>query len=361
MPQMGLGTSGLTGKACVDAVAAWLRLGGRYVDTALLYGNQREVGEGIRQSGVPREDVFLCTKVAFFPADSDASTWMFRDRGGAANLKGGEEASLDLCLEELGVGYVDLLLVHSPCTSAAEYRAASAPHFFELSRLHGKAGAVPEALPDGTLLRPLVLTHQRAAAAQAARAEGRGPVEALAAVEATWRALERCKASGKARHVGVSNFPAELLEAMAEFPAPAAYPAVNQLEMHPRFASPRLRAVASQRGCVLIGYGLNHALQILAQGGGSGGEVVASVARRCGGTPTQVLLAWLRTKGAVSIPRSRDPAHMSENLAALDLDLSAGDVAALDALDADHPHYWMPQATVDAISLAPSPACGLCE
>ena len=75
---------------------------------------------------------------------------MFNDN----NIKGGEQASIDLSLEQLQLDYVDLLLIHNPITSRNEYRAACAPHFFEFLAMKGDKRAVNvETLPDGENLR----------------------------------------------------------------------------------------------------------------------------------------------------------------------------------------------------------------
>ena len=65
IPSLGFGTMTLKEDVGVDMVDAALRLGYRHLDTAQMYGNEREVGEGLRRSGVKREDVFLTTKVWF--------------------------------------------------------------------------------------------------------------------------------------------------------------------------------------------------------------------------------------------------------------------------------------------------------
>ncbi len=97
IPAIGLGTMTLKEGACVAIVAAALRQGYRHLDTAQMYGNEREVGEGLRASGIEREDVFVTTKVWF-------------DRLAAGDL----ERSVDESLERLKLAAVDLLLVHWP-------------------------------------------------------------------------------------------------------------------------------------------------------------------------------------------------------------------------------------------------------
>jgi 2,5-diketo-D-gluconate reductase B len=97
VPAVGLGTWQMTGRACVEAVSDALALGYRHIDTARAYGNEREVGEGIRASGVPRDDVFLVTKVP--PSDATPD---------------GLRASCEASLADLRVDAVDLLLLHWP-------------------------------------------------------------------------------------------------------------------------------------------------------------------------------------------------------------------------------------------------------
>jgi methylglyoxal/glyoxal reductase len=98
IPQIGLGVwQAPRGGVARDAVATALRLGYRHVDTARIYGNERDVGEGLRASGVPREQVFVTTKL-----------WN-DDQGYDSALR-----AFDASLERLGLAYVDLYLLHWP-------------------------------------------------------------------------------------------------------------------------------------------------------------------------------------------------------------------------------------------------------
>ena len=63
MPALGFGTWELTGQTCVQAVTKALVIGYRHIDTALMYGNHKEVGQAIKNSGVPRKDLFITSKV----------------------------------------------------------------------------------------------------------------------------------------------------------------------------------------------------------------------------------------------------------------------------------------------------------
>lgn len=110
IPVLGLGTWQLEGPECAASVLKALELGYRHLDTARIYGNEREVGVGLRESSVDREDVFLTTKL-----------WM---RDGLTRNDVHRQAQTSL--SELRVDYLDLLLVHwpSPATPIAETLAA---------------------------------------------------------------------------------------------------------------------------------------------------------------------------------------------------------------------------------------------
>lgn len=109
IPALGLGTFGLTGHACVRAVGAALAAGYRHIDTAAMYGNEAEVGEGLRASGVDRDQVFVTTKV-----------WL--DDIAPRNLERSAEGSL----ERLGLPDVDLLLIHWPNRAVPLERSTAA-------------------------------------------------------------------------------------------------------------------------------------------------------------------------------------------------------------------------------------------
>jgi len=172
IPQIGFGTSGL-GDDAGQIVASALRAGYRHIDTAWKYGTERAVGEGIRASGMRREEIFLTTKVSheyLREADFERST---------------EES-----LRNLGVDYVDLLLIHWPNPE------------------------IP--LPE--------------------------PVAALA----------RMKRIGLTRHIGVANFPVALLdEAVRLCPEPLV---TDQVEYHPYLDQSKLLSACRRHGLVLTAY-----------------------------------------------------------------------------------------------------------
>jgi diketogulonate reductase-like aldo/keto reductase len=100
IPLIGLGTWDLRGKACVRVVDEALRLGYRHIDTAAMYRNEADVGAGLRASGIPRDEVFITTKV--WSSDLRAADFERSARDSLKNLK---------------LDRVDLLLIHWPNSS----------------------------------------------------------------------------------------------------------------------------------------------------------------------------------------------------------------------------------------------------
>ncbi|MGO1638117.1 aldo/keto reductase [Ancrocorticia populi] len=97
VPKLGLGTWFIEDDKASAAVKAAIEIGYRNIDTAQAYGNERGVGEGVRMSGVPREDLFVSTKLAAEIKDYDQAV-----------------AAIDGSLDTMGLDYLDLMLIHAP-------------------------------------------------------------------------------------------------------------------------------------------------------------------------------------------------------------------------------------------------------
>jgi diketogulonate reductase-like aldo/keto reductase len=97
IPVVGLGVWQMEKDVCAELVARSLHIGYRHVDTAAMYGNEAEVGEGVRHSGVPRQDIFVTTKI-------------WKDDIAEGRFEKAAEAGL----ERLGLNHIDLLLIHWP-------------------------------------------------------------------------------------------------------------------------------------------------------------------------------------------------------------------------------------------------------
>lgn len=253
IPRLGIGTYQMSGDVCVSAVASGIAAGFRHIDTAEMYGNETEVGDGLRASGVPRDELFVTTKV-------------WHENLADGSLQRAAEGSL----KRLGLSAVDLYLIHWPSAS----------------------------LP----------------------------------LEESIKALASIKSSGLARAVGVSNFPARLLnEAVARSPEPLA---VNQVEYHPFLAQEAVLSAVRGHGMALTAY------CPLARGTVVDDGVVKGIAASRGVDPAVVALAWLLSQNRVmAIPKSRSPERLAAALTAHDLILTPAEREAVDALA--HPNGRM--------------------
>lgn len=333
---LGLGTAHLKGEDGINAMVEAIRIGYRMLDTALLYGNQSEVGEAIRRSGLSREELWVTTKVSFFPQGDD-SLWMYNEN----NLVGNEASSIDTCLDLLHMTYVDLCLLHNPCVTPIEYNVASLPHFFELFSHTGSANAIrPEKLHDGTLLRDFILKNKL-------REIDNVDVEAtFQSRKESWLEMERQLATGKCKHIGVSNYPSELLLEMKSYAT--VMPEFNQVEYHPRFASPDLLKVCRDLNIVLIGYGTGHFVAIersIEKKTSKKNSILDSICNRTGKSMMQVVLRWMLQHGVVSIPRSQNFRHILHNRDIFNFELTSGEMESIDSLNEDYPYYWDPNPT----------------
>lgn len=247
IPQLGVGTYKVPADITAGLVEGALASGYRHIDTAALYGNEAEVGEGLRASGLDRDDVFITTKV-----------WN-DDQGFDETLR-----AFDASAARLGLDRVDLYLIHWPIPSADRY------------------------------------------------------------VD-TWRALLRLQQEGRVTSVGVSNFAIAHLERLRD--ETGVLPAVNQVELHPRFPQNDLVDWHAANGIVTESWAP------LARGGLLDEPVLARIAERHGKTPAQVVVRWHLDRGLVVFPKSVSLDRIRENGEVFDFTLEPDDHTALAALD----------------------------
>lgn len=248
LPQVGLGVWRTPADAAAAVVRTALEAGYRAVDTAAIYGNEAGVGEGIRASGLPRDQVFVTTKLWNESQGYDRALRAF-----------------DKSLERLGLDHVDLYLIHWPCPQQELYLES-------------------------------------------------------------WKALIRLREDGRARSIGVSNFAPEHLDRLIQ--ETGVVPAVNQIELHPRFQQKSLRSANAAAGV------LTESWSPLGQGQILEDPVIVSLAARHGVTPAQVVIRWHVQLGLAVIPKSVTPARIIQNLDVFDFELDADDMAAMASLDA---------------------------
>lgn len=248
IPRIGLGVWRTPNDVAAQVVEAALEAGYRHVDTAAAYENEDGVGRAIRGSGLPRDEIFLTTKV-----------WN-DDQGYERTLR-----AMDASLERLGTDYVDLYLIHWPSAFRGQY------------------------------------------------------------VE-TWKALIRLREEGKARSIGVSNFEGDYIEDIVA--ATGVTPALNQIQLHPRFQQRAMRAKHDKLGIVTQSWSPLGQGQLLAD------PAIGAIAARHGKSPAQIIIRWHLDMAFVVIPKSVTPSRIVENFDVFDFTLSDEDKAAIAGLDA---------------------------
>lgn len=280
MPQIN-GTNGEYWDDAVGeaAVAQWLKLGGRRLDTSLKWYNDlagvgRAVAAAIADGTVTREDVFITSKVDD-PYGYNTTLEHF-----------------DELLATAGLDYVDLLLIHWP-----------GPTYF-LGHHHN-------------------VTYCHTHGPECRRG--------------TWAALTKIFQAGKARAIGTANFEQQHLE---DILTPGALvPAVNQVEFHPYWhednGTQSLFAFCAERGIQMNGYAPLGAPDFMAWKPDKwpvlipDQPIVKDIAAAHGVSPAQVLQRWSLQRGVVINPRSRNATHMTENLAVFDFELSEDEMEAI--------------------------------
>jgi len=141
----------------------------------------------------------------------------------------------------------------------------------------------------------------------------------------SWKALVRLKEEGRAKSIGVSNFQPEHLERIIG--ETGVTPAVNQVELHPRFQQRALREVHQRLGIATESWSPLGQGQLLTD------PVVTTIATKHGKTAAQVIIRWHLDNGLIVIPKSVTPSRIRENVAVFDFKLDAEDLGKLAALD----------------------------
>ena len=141
----------------------------------------------------------------------------------------------------------------------------------------------------------------------------------------TWKAFVRLKQEGRVRSIGVSNFNRDHLERIIG--ETGVTPAVNQIELHPRFQQEALRAFHDAHGVKTEFW------SPIGRGAFLADPVIAGIAAKHGRTPAQVVIRWHLDNGLIVIPKSVHADRLRENIGALDFRLDEDDMRRLRTLD----------------------------
>jgi 2,5-diketo-D-gluconate reductase A len=141
----------------------------------------------------------------------------------------------------------------------------------------------------------------------------------------SWKAFIRLQKEGRVRSIGVSNFNQDHLERIIG--ETGVTPAVNQIELHPRFQQKALRAVHDRLGIKTESW------SPLGRGAFLGEAAITEIAAKHRRTPAQVVIRWHLDSGLIVIPKTVRRERLKENIGALDFRLDADDMRRVDALD----------------------------
>ncbi|KAH3672332.1 hypothetical protein WICMUC_004303 [Wickerhamomyces mucosus] len=263
IPQVGFGTyqSNPQSNEGYNAVLAALKAGYRHIDAAAAYRNENEVGKAIRDSGIPREEIFVTTKL-----------WQTQHRD--------PSKALDESLERLGLEYVDLYLIHWPSPQIARDNSEDA--LFEF------------------LQKPNLDTEWN--------------------INKTWELVQELPATGKAKAVGVSNFSIKQLKQIIESPSTKIIPAANQIEIHPLFPNTELIEFSKSHSIIIEAYSpLGSQIPLKGVNPLFSNTTLQSLAESKNVSIAQLLVNWGVKRGYVVLPKSSKPERIEQNLKDIDL------------------------------------------
>ena len=290
MPVVGLGLWKIDPANVAQAVYDAIKAGYRHLDSAADYGNEAEVGEGIKRAIGDG----LCTREALWVTSKLWNTFHREEHVAAACRKS---------LDDLGLDYFDLYLVHFPIALKYVDFADRYP---------------PEWLFDPSAEAP---TMQRD----------------LVPLSETWSAMERLVDDGLARHIGVCNYNTGLLHDLMSYAR--IKPAMLQIESHPYLTQESLIRTAQEYGMAVTAFSPLGASSYLELDMASQEEtvlterVVAEIAERHDVSAAQVVLRWGLQRGTSVIPKTTKPERLSENLALAGFELSQDEMAAISGLN----------------------------
>jgi diketogulonate reductase-like aldo/keto reductase len=253
IPAIGFGTWQIPdGNVCYDSVAFALKYGYRHVDTALAYRNEQSVGKAVRDSGIDRGEIFVTSKL---PAEVKTYDGALR--------------SFDRTMDNLGLEYLDLYLIHAPwpwSQKGADYTKENIQ---------------------------------------------------------VWKAMEEIYKGGRCRAIGVSNFNVTDLNAILD--SGTIKPMANQIEFYIGRTQEDVTSFCQKNDILVEGY------SPLATGAILDNEAIMDVARKYGTTLPKICIRYVLQRNVLPLPKSTHPEYIRENFD-INFEISDEDMNYLSAL-----------------------------
>lgn len=290
MPTVGLGTWKAGPGEVQAAVLEAIKRGYRHLDCACDYGNETEVGAGIKAA----IDAGICAR---------EELWVTSKLWNTYHAKEHVEAACRKTLTDLGLDYVDLYLIHFPISM----------EFVPFEKRYP-----PEWIcdPDVPELNKMIVTD--------------------VPISETWGAMEEIHAKGLAKNIGVSNFTCQTLMDMLKYCKVP--PAVNQVEIHPYNVQSQLITFCKTKNIVVTGFSPLGArsyswLDGKVQGALLEDPVITRIATSHGKSAAQICIRWQVQRGITVVPKSCNGERQTQNLSVFDFELSEDDMKDLSGLN----------------------------
>ncbi|SIO61654.1 D-xylose reductase [Singulisphaera sp. GP187] len=290
MPLIGLGLWKIERADASQSVREALRHGYRHLDSACDYGNEAEVGNGIREAlaegSCRREELWVTSKL-----------W------NTYHAKEHVRLAAERSLRDLGLDVLDLYMIHFPI--AMEY--------VPFDRNYPPGWITDPAHPERGMKLAKVPHHE------------------------VWAAMEDLVQAGLVRNIGICNYNTALLRDLLSYAK--IRPAVLQVELHPYLTQEKLLRFCREEGIAVTGFSPLGAPSYVPLGAATLDEsvmeqqVVRDVAQRHGKTPAQVVLRWGVQRGTAIVPKTSKPERMVENRSIFDFALTDDEMRSISALN----------------------------